>query len=118
MPRTANGVHEFFHETTEHYTVEKSGVVSQNSRRRVQCLNKECPFNPVYRNVLQLQTHLAAPTSGPGSETRCRFVSPEVSECYQGVLAEKKAESEKAAAVERARIASANLNAASTRPAV
>jgi hypothetical protein len=93
----------------------KNGVVSKNSRRRVQCLNKECPFNQVYRNVLQLQTHLAAPTSGLGSENRCRFVSPEVREYYQGVLADKKAESEKAAAVERARIASANLNSASKR---
>jgi len=55
----------------------------------------------VYRNVLQLKTHLAAPTSGPGSESRCRFVSSEVREYYQGVLADKKAESEKAAAVER-----------------
>jgi hypothetical protein len=74
------------------------------------------PFNQVYRNVLQLQTHLAAPTSGLGSENRCRFVSPEVREYYQGVLADnKKAESEKAAAVERARIASANLNSASKR---
>ena len=108
-------MHVHLHEPTEHYTVEKNGVVSKNSRRRVQCLNKECPFNQVYRNVLQLQTHLAAPTSGPGSENRCRFVSPEVREYYQGVLADKKAESEKAAAVERARIASANLNSASKR---
>ena len=60
MPRPVDGVHDFFHETTELYTAEKNGVVSKSSRRRVQCLNKECPFNQMYRNVLQLQTHLAA----------------------------------------------------------
>ena len=53
MPRPVDGVHDFFHETTEHYTVEKNGVVSKCSRRRVQCLNKECPFDQVYRNVLK-----------------------------------------------------------------
>ena len=108
-------MHDHFHQTTEDYTVEKNGVVSKNSRRRAQCLNQECPFNQVHRNVQQLQTHLAAPTPGLGSESRCRLVSPEVREYYQGVLADKKAESEKAAAVERARIASANLNSASKR---
>jgi hypothetical protein len=40
MPRTEDGVHVHFHETTEHYTVEKNGVVSKNTRRRVKCLNK------------------------------------------------------------------------------
>ena len=69
----------------------------------------------MHRNVQQLQTHLAAPTSGPGSDSRCRFVSPEVREYYQGVLADKKAESERAAAVEKARIASVDLNSASKR---
>ena len=53
MPRPVDGVHDFFHETTEHYTVEKNGVVSKHSSRRVQCLNKECPFDQVYRNVLK-----------------------------------------------------------------
>ena len=87
MPRPVDGVHDHFHETTEYNTVEKNGVVSKNSRRRVQCLNKECLFNQVYRNVLQLQTHLAAPTSGPGSENRCQFASSEMREYYQGALA-------------------------------
>ena len=58
MPRTVDGVHDHFHQTTEDYTVEKNGVVSKNSRRRAQCLNQECPFNQVHRNVQQLQTHL------------------------------------------------------------
>ena len=85
MPRPVDGVHDFFHETTELYTAEKNRVVSKSSRKRVQCLNKECPFNQVYCNVQQLQIHLAAPTSGPGSENRCRFVSSEVRDHNQGV---------------------------------
>jgi hypothetical protein len=87
MPRDKNPVWECFACTEEAYT---DGIAGQKTRTHCKC--NFCGDTFVFRNVEQLQIHIACPTEGAGRLSGCRAIkgqAPAVQQKYAGIVSER-----------------------------